>query len=110
MTDSRRNHLLLIHIYKGELDEIDVKLIKNEFIKIKEYSYFCAVSILTICLFWFIYCYCLTHFFCFLSIPPEIMRKSLGLLMISGSIEKKHRKEMGQCYNGLIHDVFSLYS
>ena len=36
MTDSRLNHLLLIHIYKEELDEIDIKLITNEFIKIKE--------------------------------------------------------------------------
>ena len=29
--------------------------------------------------------------------------------MFSGVIEKKHRKEMGQCYNGLVHDEFSLY-
>ena len=36
MTDSRLNHLLLIHICKEELDEIDIKLITNEFIKIKE--------------------------------------------------------------------------
>ena len=36
MTDSRLNHLLLIHIYKKEIDEIDIKLITNEFIKIKE--------------------------------------------------------------------------
>ena len=33
MTNSRLNHLLLIHIYK---EELDIKLIKNEFIKIKE--------------------------------------------------------------------------
>ena len=36
VTDSRQNDLLLIHIYKEELDEIDIKLITNEFIKIKE--------------------------------------------------------------------------
>ena len=36
MTDSRLNHLFLIHTYKEELDEIDIKLITNEFIKIKE--------------------------------------------------------------------------
>ena len=36
MTDSRLNHLLLIHICKEELDEIDITLITNEFIKIKE--------------------------------------------------------------------------
>ena len=36
MTGSRLNHLLLIQIYKEELDEIDIKLITNEFIKIKE--------------------------------------------------------------------------
>ena len=29
MTDSRLNHLLLIHIYKDELDEIDIKLIQK---------------------------------------------------------------------------------
>ena len=26
----------MIHIYKDELDEIDIKLITNEFIKVKE--------------------------------------------------------------------------
>ena len=26
----------MIHIYKDELDQIDIKLIKNEFIKVKE--------------------------------------------------------------------------
>ena len=36
MTDSRLNHLLLIHIYKEELDEIDIKVITDEFIKIEE--------------------------------------------------------------------------
>ena len=36
MTDSRLNHLLLIHIYKKELDEIDIKSITNEFIQIME--------------------------------------------------------------------------
>ena len=37
MTDSRlKNHLVMIHIYKEELDETDIKLITNEFIKFKE--------------------------------------------------------------------------
>ena len=37
MADSRlKNHLLMMHIYKEELDETDIKLITNEFIKVKE--------------------------------------------------------------------------
>lgn len=37
MTDSRlKNHLVMIHIYKEELDETDIKLITNEFIIINQ--------------------------------------------------------------------------
>ena len=36
MTDSKLNHLFMIHIQNGELDEINIKLITNEFIKVKE--------------------------------------------------------------------------
>ena len=36
MTDSRLDGYLLIHTYKEELDEIDIKLFTNKFIKIKE--------------------------------------------------------------------------
>ena len=37
MTDSRPYHLLIIHICTEELDEIDTKLITNEFIKRKDF-------------------------------------------------------------------------
>ena len=58
----------MIHIYKDELDEIDIKLITNEFIKefikVKESRIVTfALLILRICLLWFIYHYCLTNFF-----------------------------------------------
>ena len=54
----------MIHIYKDELDEIDVKLITNEFNKVKEPKIVTfGLLILRICLLWFIYRYCLTNFF-----------------------------------------------
>ena len=54
----------MIHIYKDELDEIDIKLITNEFIKVKESRIVTfGLLILRICLLWFIYRYCLTNFF-----------------------------------------------
>ena len=54
----------MIHIYKDEHDEINIKLIANKFIKVKE-SRIVTVGllILRICLLWFIYRYCLTNFF-----------------------------------------------
>ena len=33
----RLNHCILIFLYKEELDEINIKLIKNEFIKVQEF-------------------------------------------------------------------------
>lgn len=36
MTGSRLNHLNMTHIYKAELDEIDMKLMMNKFIKVKK--------------------------------------------------------------------------
>ena len=30
--------------------------------------------------------------------------------MISGGIEEKHRKQMVEYYNGLVHDLFPLFS
>ena len=36
MTGSRLNHLKMTHIYKAELDEIDMKLMMNKFIKVKK--------------------------------------------------------------------------
>ena len=58
----------MIHIYKDELDEIDIKLITNEFIKVKESRIVTfGLLILRICLLWFIYRYCLTNFFYILS-------------------------------------------
>ena len=36
MTGSRLNHLKMTHIYKEELDEIDMKLMMNKFIKVKK--------------------------------------------------------------------------
>ena len=36
MINSRLNHLLMIHIYNDEPDEINMKLITNKFIKVKE--------------------------------------------------------------------------
>ena len=58
----------MIHIYKDELDEIDIKLITNEFIKefikVKESRIVTfRLLIFRICLLWFIYHYCLTNFF-----------------------------------------------
>ena len=58
----------MIHIYKDELDEIDIKLITNEFIKefikVKESRIVTfGLLILIICLLWFIYRYCSTNFF-----------------------------------------------
>ena len=54
----------MIHIYKDELDEIDMKLITNEFIKIKESIIVTfGLLILRICLLWFIYRYYLANFF-----------------------------------------------
>ena len=54
----------MIHIYKDELDEIDMKLITNEFIKIKESIIVTfGLLILRIYLLWFIYRYYLTNFF-----------------------------------------------
>ena len=35
MTDSRLNHLLVVHIYKKEVDKTDIKLITNESVKVK---------------------------------------------------------------------------
>ena len=37
MASSRLNHLLMVHVYKEELDEINMKLIVNKFIKVKEF-------------------------------------------------------------------------
>ena len=34
MTNSRLNQLIMIHIYKEELDEIDVKLLGNKFLDV----------------------------------------------------------------------------
>ena len=54
----------MIHIYKDELDESDIKLITNEFIKVKESRIVTfGLLILRICLLWFLYRYCLTNFF-----------------------------------------------
>ena len=36
MTGSRLNHLLMIHIYKEEFDEMGMKLMMNKFIKKKK--------------------------------------------------------------------------
>ena len=36
MTDSRLSHLLVTLIYNNKLDEIDIRLITNEFIKVKK--------------------------------------------------------------------------
>ena len=54
----------MIHIYKNELDEVDMKLITNEFINVKE-SIIVTFDLLTlrICLLWFIYSHYLTNFF-----------------------------------------------
>ena len=58
----------MIHIYTDELDEIDIKLITNEFIKepikVKESRIVTfGLLILRICLLWLVYRYCLTNFF-----------------------------------------------
>ena len=54
----------MIHIYKDELDDIDIKLITNEFIKVKEYRTITfGLLILRPCLLWFMYRYCLTNLF-----------------------------------------------
>lgn len=36
MTEVRLNHLLIIHIHNEELYKINIKLIANEFIKVKK--------------------------------------------------------------------------
>ena len=36
MTDGRLNHLLIIHIYIEELNKVNIRLITNEFIKVKK--------------------------------------------------------------------------
>ena len=36
-TDSRLNHFVMINIYNEVLDESDIKLITNEFIKVKDF-------------------------------------------------------------------------
>lgn len=62
----------MIHISKDELDKIDIKLISTEFIKKKDSRIATfELLILSICLLWFIYCYCLTSFF---SMLPFITR------------------------------------
>ena len=54
----------MIHIYKDELDEINIKLITNKFIKVRQSRIVTfGLLILRICLFWFIYRYCLTNLF-----------------------------------------------
>ena len=54
----------MIHIYKNELDEIDIKLITNEFVKVKESRIVTfGLLILKVCLLWFIYHYYWTNFF-----------------------------------------------
>ena len=65
----------MIHIYKDELDEIDIKLKTNEFIKVEKSRIVTfGLLILRISLLWFIYRYCLTNFFSILPFvtPPEI--------------------------------------
>ena len=59
----------MIHIYKDEFDEIDIKLITNLFIKVKESRIvtFAELLILRICLLWFIHHYFLTNFFSILT-------------------------------------------
>ena len=54
----------MIHIYKNELDEIDMKLITNEFINVKQ-SIIVTFDLLNlrICLLWFICSHYLTNFF-----------------------------------------------
>ena len=54
----------MIHIYKDELDEVEIKLIANEFLKVKDSRIVTfGLLILRICLPWFVYRYCLTNFF-----------------------------------------------
>ena len=78
MTDSRLKHLHLIHIYKEELDEIHIKLITDEFIKIKESRLLLLGCINFEHLFVLVHILLLLNSFLlsFLPIPPEIIRKS----------------------------------
>ena len=54
----------MMHIYTDELNEINIKLITNKLINVKESRIVIfELLILRICLLWFIYRYCLTNFF-----------------------------------------------
>ena len=101
MTKSRQNHLLMILIFNEELDEISIKPITNKLIKERKSSIATfRLHQSSICLLYFIYCYCLISFLSMFSfnnpppIPPEISRKLQGFLLTFGGIEKKHWKEM----------------
>ena len=106
VTDSRLNELLLIHIYKEELDEIDIKLITNEFIKGVQNCYFWAVSILTICLFWFIYCYCLTHFF---SVSFQYPLRSWQNLKVFWWFQEVLKRNIGKKWDNVIMVLCMIY-
>ena len=55
MIDNRLNHYPLIFVYKEELDEINIKFIKNGFIKVKE----SRISIFGLYQFWAFVCFSL---------------------------------------------------
>ena len=87
MTSIRLNHQVIIlickylQIFKYLHIYTDMKLIINKFIKLckgVQNCHFGIVSIVNICLLWFIYRDCLTHFcsLYFPSIPHEIIRRS----------------------------------
>ena len=101
MKYSRLNHLLMIHICKEELEKTDMKLTTNELTKVK-YSRIANFEF-----------YQFRAFVCFSSftivaepisfyshpLPPEIIRKSEGFQVISGSIERNTFERNGLIYH-----------
>ena len=77
MTGSRLNHLNMTHIYKEELDEIDMKLMINNFIKVKKSRTAILDCINSKHLFALVHLLLLFNTIsslCSLSISPEIVR------------------------------------
>ena len=113
MTKSRQNHLLMILIFNEELDEISIKPITNKLIKEKKSSIATfRLHQSSICLLYFIYCYCLISFlsmFSFNNPPPPSPLKSAEnckvFFWLLGVLKRNIGRKWLMFPRGVFHEV-----